>query len=585
MIIVVLLLNHVNGIEDEIELIRREGIDKFDVSIVIEERVDFLHTRVTLRPLILGLLNFDRLVREIEKKEKTELGNVLFTKIEHMHNRLSKKAESFIDPEHKTNRNKRSIEFIGNLISKAFGNPGPEDWRKNNANILAMKTAIARQRDNSILLHHNIDSNLHYIEKHNEILKKIAADLQSDENKIENTEKSMITLMNYFKIETLYDAINEILETLIDIRRDGKIGRCNIRGFSKDFLIANLRKIESNKSGVLPVFASWEWENYYKFEMCTTALNRDELWTTMRIPITKPAEKMARVIPNPSFIWIQHEMANLGIEISIFKEINHEIFSVLTRSNYELCSKLGTTMICNIRKTKFRESKNFVVPIGISDNRIILISNVTDDNQVKIDLECKNTKQIVMASKLSFMKIPSDCEIRTKYFDISTKQKSLIANDDNVIESIRNFEYRSLANFSSSKVAWVVENMTRFADKDEFEKNNNLTTKALNQITINHEGIYDDIRTLKVSGISVTVIIGITVLLALLIVLKKRCRSRRKDVRDDVNVNVTLNSDNAKHEKVNSIETEQHNDSDEITNENIPSENIEMINKQFSRKK
>jgi ABC-type phosphate transport system ATPase subunit len=52
------------------------------------------------------------IVREIEKKEKTELGNVLFTKIEHMHNRLSKKAESFIDPEHKTNRNKRSIEFI-----------------------------------------------------------------------------------------------------------------------------------------------------------------------------------------------------------------------------------------------------------------------------------------------------------------------------------------------------------------------------------------------------------------------------------------------------------------------------------------
>ncbi len=201
MIIVVLLLNHVNGIEDEIELIRREGIDKFDVSIVIEERVDFLHTRVTLRPLILGLLNFDRLVREIEKKEKTELGNVLFTKIEHMHNRLSKKAESFIDPEHKTNRNKRSIEFIGNLISKAFGNPGPEDWRKNNANILAMKTAIARQRDNSILLQHNIDSNLHYIEKHNEILKKIAADLQSDENKIENTEKSMITLFFSFSFE------------------------------------------------------------------------------------------------------------------------------------------------------------------------------------------------------------------------------------------------------------------------------------------------------------------------------------------------------------------------------------------------
>lgn len=91
MIILVLLLNYVNSIDDEIELIRREGIDKFDVSIVIEERVDFLHTRVTLRPLILGLLNFERLVREVEKKDKTELGIVLYNKIENMHHRLSKK--------------------------------------------------------------------------------------------------------------------------------------------------------------------------------------------------------------------------------------------------------------------------------------------------------------------------------------------------------------------------------------------------------------------------------------------------------------------------------------------------------------
>jgi len=187
----ILLIYNVDGIDDEIELIRKEGIDKFDISILTEERVDFIHTRITLRPLILGLINFERYAAEFQKKDLTSIGKILCAKVLNMYHRISKKAEYFVDIEHKSERSKRSIEFIGNLISKAFGNPGPEDWRKNNANIMAMKTAIARQRDNSILLHHNIDSNLHYIEKHNDILKKMAFDLQTDENKIDNAVHEM----------------------------------------------------------------------------------------------------------------------------------------------------------------------------------------------------------------------------------------------------------------------------------------------------------------------------------------------------------------------------------------------------------
>ena len=84
-IILIAIVKNVNGIDDEIEQIRKEGIDKFDVSILIEKRVDFLHTRITLRPLILGLLNFERLVQEFQKSEKSEFGNVLYAKIENMH--------------------------------------------------------------------------------------------------------------------------------------------------------------------------------------------------------------------------------------------------------------------------------------------------------------------------------------------------------------------------------------------------------------------------------------------------------------------------------------------------------------------
>ncbi len=570
----------VDGIDDEIELIRREGVDKFDISIIVEERVDFIHTRITMRPLIMGLLNFEKLISEFEKSELTNFGLILKSKLQNMQHRLTKKAESFIDLNpNKSGREKRSIEFIGNLIAKAFGNPGPEDWRKNNANILAMKNAIARQRDNSILLHHTIDSNLHYIEKHNEILKKFAIDLQSDENRISMTENSMTELENYFKIETLYDAINEIIESLIDIKRDGKIGRCNFRGFSKDFLITNLRKIESNRFGISPVFASWEWENYFKYEMCTVALNRDEIWTTMRIPIIKPSEKMARIIPNPSFIWIKNEMDNLGIEVSFFKEIEHDIFAVMSQSNFETCSILGTTRICNIRKTKFKESRPFTVPIAISSNRLILISNVSIFDNYKLETECNDMKQTFSLDKFAFIKIPSNCEIKNKHFEVTMKHKNEFNQDDIEIEPIKILEYKKLANLSKTREGFIIENLTRYADKDEFEKNTNLTTLALNQINLNHEGISDDIKLIKAGGISGSAIIGCLGLIMILIYVYKKFRNSKNDTeRKNVNLNVNVNTESTTND-----DKEVKSNLDAIIVEN-EIDTDELINKQFRKK-
>jgi hypothetical protein len=67
------------------------------------------------------------------------------------------------------------------------------------------------------------------------------------------------------RIDQMFDAIDAILDDLIDVKRDTKTGRCNERGLSPKFLIKQLRKIETNKNGIAPIFASWEFENYYKF--------------------------------------------------------------------------------------------------------------------------------------------------------------------------------------------------------------------------------------------------------------------------------------------------------------------------------
>jgi hypothetical protein len=297
--------------EDEIEQMRKDGINKFDISILYEEKTEFLHSRITLRPLALGLHTFDKMYNEFSRQNLSGLGRVMSNRLEHKLARLKIRADYLLAMEHEVRRDKRAIEFIGNLIAKVFGNPGPEDWKKNNANILAMKYAIARQRDNSILLHNNIDSNQHLIEKHNSLLKKITVDLYNENNRITTAMNELNEIRNYIELETMLDTLIEIEDSIAVIVQDGKVGRCNTKGLSKIFLVNNLRAIESNRVGFAPIFASWEWENYYKFELCSVALNREELWVTMRVPIVRHGELMARVIPAPNFKCLQCEVQSL----------------------------------------------------------------------------------------------------------------------------------------------------------------------------------------------------------------------------------------------------------------------------------
>jgi len=48
-------LTPVNSFDTEIESMREEGLDKHDISIFIEERVEYIHSRISLKPLVSGI--------------------------------------------------------------------------------------------------------------------------------------------------------------------------------------------------------------------------------------------------------------------------------------------------------------------------------------------------------------------------------------------------------------------------------------------------------------------------------------------------------------------------------------------------
>ena len=131
------------GFDVEIENMRQEGLEKFDISIFAEERVEYIHSRITLKPLITSIEYGNKMSIEFGAQANSSFGKILSAKIVKMVHRVERRLTRVYGRKlSKRERRKRAIEIVGNLISKLFGNPGPEDWKQNTRIIVAMNEAI-----------------------------------------------------------------------------------------------------------------------------------------------------------------------------------------------------------------------------------------------------------------------------------------------------------------------------------------------------------------------------------------------------------------------------------------------------------
>jgi hypothetical protein len=134
------LCGFVKGLDKELERDSLMGIGNIGTAIYIEKRSDFLHTKISKGQLLVGIVNLDEWITNFRSMQKSNLDMVMANTLRNQYTSLTRKLETIVG--RKRDREKRSLEFIGNLWSDLFGNPGPEDWRPNNANILALKQAI-----------------------------------------------------------------------------------------------------------------------------------------------------------------------------------------------------------------------------------------------------------------------------------------------------------------------------------------------------------------------------------------------------------------------------------------------------------
>jgi len=499
-----------------LERSKLDGHDAHDIELYIEQKITFIHSKIDLRPTITALVTLNKCVLQMEKggpdSLSTALRDNLFRRMDKLLSKLKRVSSRIAAPD----RSKRSIEFIGNLISDIFGNPGPADWKQANANFLALHDALKKLNDNSLTDHLAIDSNTHSIEKHNRDLKMLSLAINRNQNEIDSLNHSMGGLRMYFEISSMTDILESQVDSLVEIKVDSVKGYCSDRALSRDFLTSNLQSLEANKVGLGPVFGSWEWREYYKHDMCTTAMDNDVLWVTLRIPIVKKAEKLVRYIAMPSLREVLTEADSYGVHVNLFKEKNNEKYHAMAQSALDLCNNLGNIRTCGVRDTRFSVTDNTVVPVEFSVNKFLLVGALI--TEVNLMEKCPNGIHEHKIKTDVVMMIPNNCTYVSNSVMINAREADVDIMKALGILQFDKFVVHQVERSSSNKSKTSIENIAKHTSNNIFAENKKDIDEMLNSIDTKHETLslsYSREKWLFAAGL-----LGLVLLLATVKVVK-----------------------------------------------------------------
>jgi hypothetical protein len=523
-----------------LERSKLDGHDSHDIELYIEQRLHFIHAKIDLRPTISGLITLNKFSTKLEGRMPDSLGATLsrnllrrLDRIVRKLMRVSSNVPTIRDKRSGTvccQRGKRAIEFLGNLISDIFGNPGPADWKQSNANFLALQSALKKLNDNTFTDHHTIDTNTHIIEKHNKELRELCSAINRNQNELLTLNYSMNDVKIFYEISTLADTLESQVDSLVEIKLDSLKGFCSDRALDKDFLVSNLQSLEANRAGLGPVFGSWEWREFYKHDMCSAAVDKDILWVTMRIPLVKKAEKLVRVIPDPLIQDLLAKVATFSLQTELFREKTNDKFHVMTRSALDLCNNLGKVKTCGVRDARFRMSSEMVIPVEFNVNKFLLVG--MNHTLVNVMEKCPNgiTEHKIVTD--SVLMVPNNCSYVSSCLTISTRESDVEIMKEVGILQFESFVANVVENVRKNSTQVSIESIAVHTSKKVFEQNRQEIDALLSQIDTKHQTLSSTYEFEK------WIMVGSLILLVVILVAVQACnfwkRCRKPSAANDV---------------------------------------------------
>ena len=474
-----------------LDKIRLDGHDSHDIDIYVEKKLSYLHVKIDLKPAITGLLTLNKFALQLEKNAESDtLNSVLSKNIRARVDRISRKLWRITGKKYLSNKDKRSIEIIGNLISDLFGNPGPSDWKKVNANLLALDEALKRVNENAGIEHADIDTNRHSIERHNADLKALSIVANRNQNELSNLNLELSGIKSFIEVSTLADVLDSLVSSLIEVKNDGLKGFCNDRALDKDFLVDNLQALESNKAGLSPIFGSWEWRDYYKHVMCTLALVDDSVWLTLRIPMVKKSEKLVRVIPNPQLRRGLSKMEEYGITPILFREMANEKFLVITQSSLDLCNSLGNTRTCGVRDMRFMTGDITAMAVEMALNKFLMVS--IGEGSLKVMEKCVNSVNEHVITFDSVIAIPNNCSYVSKALSIDVRESDSSITKEIGLIDVSRFSLTKIGSYHTNVTKLLIEEIANKSNDASFEINRKLIEAKLKSIDTKHDSLWEN---------------------------------------------------------------------------------------------
>ena len=505
--------------DKELERTRLDGLDNHDINLYVEQNVYFLHAKMNLKPAVIGLVTLKLYVNKLEIDVANPMSKVLAKNLEKRVQYLAAQLVRVAGKDHMAVRDKRSIEIIGNLISELFGNPGPEDWKKNNLNILALKNAISRLNDNTNIDHTDIDLNKNAIEKHNVELKALSAALSRNQNELSNVENELVSLRVFFEISTMIEILDSLIVALLEIKNDGSKGFCSDRAIDRSFLIENVQGLEANKAGLTPIFGSWQWRQYYRYEMCTLAIEKESLWITLRIPLVKKAENMVRVVPNARTRLLMSRINGLGLDVALFREKNNDNFHVMTQTSLDMCNILGNTRTCGVRDAKFRDSSNMAVPVEFAHNKFVVVG---EEGVLKLMERCSDRVVERSIEYNSVIAVPDNCSYMSSTINIGLREFDISIMKVVGLVTIEKFEMRKIDSLHLNFTQVEISDLANKTASATYERNRKELVQSLKEIDTKHDSNWSSLFYEKLA------LIGTLCVMVILLALVKTCSWYRK---------------------------------------------------------
>ena len=546
-LLVLILIKTCIAFEKVLERVKLDGHDTHDIDMYIEQKLSYVHAKVDLEPTITGIVTLEKCIYKLEKGNANQMSVILANNLNRRLERISSKVTSIVGKS--TSRKQRSIEILGNLISDLFGNPGPADWKKNNANLLIMQSAIKKLNDETLVEHTDIDTNRHLIEVQNNELRQVSTLVTNNMVKLGSQDEELTSLKIYFEIMTLAEAVESQVDALVEIKVEGMKGFCSEKAINRDFLIENLQTMESNRVGLGPVFGSWEWREYFKNAVCSLALVDGAVWVTVRIPIVRKSEKLSRVIPSPMLKAVLDKVESYGIRAELFKEKDNDKYHVISKTSMDFCNKLGNTMTCGVRNVKFTADLGCVVPVEFSHNRLLLVS--TKSVSVKIMEKCPNGLREYAIDTDTVLLVPNNCSYVSNSIAVDVRESDMSITKEIGMIHFEKIEFVKVNN-RQDNITKTQENITRtqgdltkaLASKVANTSLNHVKylqmhsdiEKQLNELDFKHDSLWSTYRheRLILVGVLCSLLVGLVLIKIILKYRKRKQVAVRSNVKDRV---------------------------------------------------